>query len=43
MYPLPVVSRSILRQKTLPRGRDVCVSDVGQDGGGPVTIVFDDS
>lgn len=36
------MSRSILRQEALPWRCNVCVPDVGQDGGGPIGIVFDD-
>jgi len=42
VYPLSVVSCSILRQKSLSWRCDVRVPDIGQDGGRPIGIVFDD-
>jgi len=41
VYPLSVMSRSILRQETLSWGCDVRVPDVRQDGGQPISIMFD--
>ena len=41
VYPLSVVSRSILRQEALSRGCDVRMPDVGQDSGRPIRVMFD--
>ena len=41
VYPLSVMSRSILRQKALSRGCNICVPDIRQDSGRPIGIVFD--
>jgi len=43
VYPLSVMSRSVLWQKTLAWGCDVRVPDVGQDSGRPIRTVFDNS
>lgn len=42
VYPLSVVSCSILWQEPLPWGRDIRVSDIGQDGCRSVRIMSDD-